>query len=414
MNAIPIEGDPLVRVGETAARTMSAADELPTRDLGGPRFSDDPEDLALRTAPPRIVRFRKGLLVASAAAGFVLLAVISWFALDPASLKLAATERDLVPALEDTPPEALESLPLGYGAASTPPVLGPPLPGDLGRPILAHQREMAREAGADSSSVSQVDSAAAAAVAERERHLADIAQARNAPILMQVSRGAMERSGSGIEPTRPGGSQVSHDLQPDEFVNAARLQPPASRWQVSAGSTIAASLITGLNSDLPGIVIAQVTEPVFDSATGATVLIPQGARLLGRYASKIAFGQRRAMLEWERLLMPDGSSIMLDNAPATDAAGFAGLSDRTDLHSWQLLKGVGLSTLLGVGTELNFGDGEADLMRALRESAQSNGDRAGQKIVERNLDVAPTIIIRPGFQVRVLVHKDLVLPPWKP
>jgi type IV secretion system protein VirB10 len=119
------------------------------------------------------------------------------------------------------------------------------------------------------------------------------------------------------------------------------------------------------------------------------------------------------MLVWERLILPDGSSISLDNAPATDAAGFAGLSDGLDLHTWQLLKGIGLSTLLGVGTQLTLGDGEADLIRALRESAQSNGDRAGQKIVERNLDVAPTITVRPGFPVRVLVHKDLVLPPWR-
>ena len=111
--------------------------------------------------------------------------------------------------------------------------------------------------------------------------------------------------------------------------------------------------------------------------------------------------------------MPDGSSISLDNAPATDAGGYSGLADGVDFHTWQLLRGIGLSTLLGVGTELTLGEGEADLVRALRESVQSNADRAGQKIVERNLDIAPTIVIRPGFPVRVLVHKDLVLRPWR-
>jgi len=192
-----------------------------------------------------------------------------------------------------------------------------------------------------------------------------------------------------------------------------RLRAPASRWLISAGSTIAASLITGLNSDLPGLVVAQVTEPVFDSTTGRAVLIPQGARLLGKYDSKVAFGQRRALLVWERLVMPDGSSITLDNAPATDGSGYAGLSDGVDFHTSRLLRGIGMSTLLGVGTERTLGDREADLIRALGESIQTNADRAGQKIVERNLDVAPTITVRPGFPVRVLVHKDLVLPPWK-
>jgi type IV secretion system protein TrbI len=176
---------------------------------------------------------------------------------------------------------------------------------------------------------------------------------------------------------------------------------------------IAASLLSGLNSDVPGLVVAQVTEPVFDSATGRAVLVPQGARLLGRYDSRIAFGQQRALLVWERLILPDGSSLTLDNAPATDAAGYAGVADRVDFHTWRLLKGIGLSTLLGVGTELTFGRGETDLVRALRESIQANADRAGQKIVERNLDVAPTITVRPGYPVRVLVHKDLVLPPWR-
>ena len=111
--------------------------------------------------------------------------------------------------------------------------------------------------------------------------------------------------------------------------------------------------------------------------------------------------------------MPDGASIALDNAPATDAAGYSGVADAVDFHTWQLLRGIGLSTVLGVGTQLTFGEGESDLVRALRESVQTNADRAGQKIVERNLDIAPTITVRPGFPVRVLVHKDLVLPPWR-
>jgi type IV secretion system protein VirB10 len=175
---------------------------------------------------------------------------------------------------------------------------------------------------------------------------------------------------------------------------------------------IPASLITGLNSDLPGLVLAQVTEPVRDTATGTAVLIPQGARLVGRYDNVVAFGQRRALLVWQRIVLPDGASLELDNMPATDLAGYSGLEGRVDFHTWRLLKGIGLSTLLGVGTELSLGEGESDIVRAIRESAQQNAARAGDQITQRNLDIQPTLRVRPGWPVRAIVHKDLVLRPW--
>src|SRR3546814_453056 len=144
-------------------------------------------------------------------------------------------------------------------------------------------------------------------------------------------------------------------------VNPHRLTAPVSPWTVQAGSVIAASLITGLISDLPGLVTAQVTENVYDSVTGQSLLIPQGSRLVGSYDSVVAFGQSRALVVWQRIILPDGSSIRIDNVPATDTQGYAGLADKIDRHTWQLLKGVALSTLLGVGSELSFGSSESDL-----------------------------------------------------
>ena len=179
-----------------------------------------------------------------------------------------------------------------------------------------------------------------------------------------------------------------------------------------AGTIIPASLVTGLNSDLPGMVIALVTENVFDTVTGQYLLIPQGTRLIGRYHSVVAFGQERALVAWQRLIRPDGSSIVIDNLPATDTEGYAGLADRVDIHTWQLLRGIALSTLLGVGTELSLGDDESDLVAAIRESTQENVDRAGQRIVERNLDIPPTINVRPGWPLRVIVNRDIVLSPY--
>lgn len=171
--------------------------------------------------------------------------------------------------------------------------------------------------------------------------------------------------------------------------------------------------MTGLNSDLPGAVIAQVTENVRDSATGRTILVPQGARLIGSYDSAVAYGQRRALLVWQRIVFPDGSSIRLDNTPATDLSGFSGVEDGVDFHTWRLLKGIALSTLLGVGTELTFGGGEGDLVRAVRESTQQNAARAGDQITSRNLNVQPTLTVRPGWPLRAVIHKDLVLRPWR-
>jgi type IV secretion system protein VirB10 len=141
-------------------------------------------------------------------------------------------------------------------------------------------------------------------------------------------------------------------------------------------------------------------------------LIPQGARLIGRYDSGTSYGQKRALVVWQRILFPDGSSLRLDNMPASDAAGEAGLTDRVDGHSWQLIKGVILSSLLGVGSQLSFGN-EHGIARALRESVQQNGSQAGEQLVAKGLNVQPTIKVRPGWPVRVLVSEDLVLPPWK-
>ncbi len=214
----------------------------------------------------------------------------------------------------------------------------------------------------------------------------------------------------------PGNQQRKADClaskDPTGDINPHRLVAPVSPYTLTAGSIIAASLITGLNSDLPGLVTAQVTENAYDSITGRTLLVPQGSRLIGSYDSVVAFGQKRALVVWQRIILPDGSSTRIDNVPATDVAGYAGLSDKVDAHTWQLLKGVALSTLLGVGTELSLGHSENDLVRAIRESVQQGTSRAGDQIVTRNLNIQPTLEVRPGWPLRVVVHKDIVLAPW--
>jgi type IV secretion system protein VirB10 len=199
-----------------------------------------------------------------------------------------------------------------------------------------------------------------------------------------------------------------------DIYNPHGLQKPASPYQLMAGTIIAASLVSGLNSDLPGFVIAQVTENVYDTVSGRYLLIPQGSRLIGKYDNVVAFGQERALVVWQRIIMPDGSSVLIDNLPATDTGGYAGLADDVDLHTWKLLKGIALATVLGIGSQLAFGSSDSDLVKALQQATQSTTNRAGQRLVERNLNVQPTLTVRPGWPLRVIVHKDLILRPYQP
>ena len=200
-------------------------------------------------------------------------------------------------------------------------------------------------------------------------------------------------------------------------LNLGSLQLPASPYQVMAGTIIPAALVTGINSDLPGQVIANVSEAVYDTATGRHLLIPQGSRLIGRYDSQVAFGQRRVLLVWTRLILPDTSSVALDRLPGIDPAGYAGLEDGVDWHWDRILAGAALSTLPGIGAELAAPESRTDGSRVViagRESAQETVNQIGQEITKRNMSIQPTLTIRPGFPMRVMVSKDLVLRPYQP
>ncbi len=396
-------------------------------EAAAPRKAD-PETLVLRGTPARIVRFRRGAIIAIAAFGSTALVGVAWMALKPATLGLMTAGEERGAPEAKAPADALANAPKSYDDV---PQLGPPLPGDLGRPILEHQRSIGSAVPAAGDDAAQ--RVAQAAEAERQRIAAERAAARESGIMMQVAGSRGVAAGMLSQPTTavaevnqsaaidlardPNGQQRKANFLKgsghDEVTNPHRLAEPVSPYMLSAGSVISASLITGLNSDLPGLVTAQVTENAYDSITGRILLVPQGSRLVGSYDSVVAFGQRRALVVWQRIILPDGSSLRIDNLPATDLAGYAGLSDKIDRHSWQLLKGVVLSTLLGVGTELSLGSNESDLVQALRESTQQSAARAGDQLVAKSLDIQPMLKVRPGWPLRIVVHKDLVLRPWQ-
>ncbi|WP_066816896.1 TrbI/VirB10 family protein [Sphingomonas mali] len=405
---------------------MSEAEEQDSAETDYPvQPKVDPETLALRARPARAMRFKRGVIVSLVAIAATSVVGTAWFAFEPRAIHLATSTDDQSIAAKP-PSDTLSALPSGYGSV---PNLGPPLPGDLGRPILDRQRQLAEmPQPAAVADPRRADDA-------RQRRQDEQKAGRESGLLVQTSnRGAVPLA----TPTQPAvvtpsdgddaGGKTAIDLDRDpngqrrkaDYVRATdrgadtnphTVASAPSPFTLSAGSVIAASLITGLRSDLPGLVTAQVTERVFDSATGRILLIPQGARLIGSYDSVVAFGQRRALVIWQRIVFPDGSSLRIDNVPAADPSGYAGLADEVDFHTWSLLKGVVLSTLLGVGAELQF-SGESDLVQALRESTQQSVSRAGDQLTSRVLQVQPTITVRPGASVRLVVHRDLVLKPW--
>ena len=382
----------------------------------------DPRPFQLRGDPPRVMRLsRKALAVIGVAAGLGIGGSLI-YALLPAEERAS---EELYNTESRSQSEAITSGPRDYADV---PQLGPPLPGDLGGPIVsAQQRGENVPLPPIGTQAAPPDPRAQAEEAARQR----AEQERDAARTSNVFLGGSSATAGVVSP--PLSSQPDPAARPQQqaatsqdeqaakraflersskrrTVSAERLPAPASPNVLQAGSIIPAALITGIRSDLPGQITAQVTANVYDSLTGRILLIPQGARLIGEYDSEIAAGQTRVLLAWDRLIMPDGRSILLERQPAADGAGFAGLQDRVDQHWGNLLKAAAVSTLLGVSAELGA-DGEGDLVRALRRGSQDSINQAGQRLVDRELGLEPTLTIRPGHPLRVILTRDLILEP---
>jgi len=218
----------------------------------------------------------------------------------------------------------------------------------------------------------------------------------------------------------PGNGQAAkasfvENAHAEDYVTAP-LRAPRGPWEVKAGTLIPAALLTAINSDLPGDIIAQVTSPVYDHVTGRTVLIPQGSRLIGKYDSQIVYGQNRALVVWNRIVMPDGRSINMGSMNGADLTGAAGLKDQVDRHLGQLAQAVLLSTVFSVGAA-SAQDASARSSGNLVVNSTANGvanasNQVGAQITSRELARQPTIRVRAGWPLRVIVNKDMVLAPY--
>ena len=186
---------------------------------------------------------------------------------------------------------------------------------------------------------------------------------------------------------------------------------PRSPYEIKAGSYIPAALITGINSDLPGMVNAQVTENVYDTVTGNYLLIPQGAKLVGEYNSNLTFGQKRVQVVWNRIMFPDGASIDIEKMQGVDKAGYTGLQDKVDNHYLRIYGNAVLLSLMGAGYDIL--NQKAEQNKDPRETVaasvgQKLADVSGQAL-EKNMDVQPTLIIDPGYKFKIIVMKDMIL-----
>jgi type IV secretion system protein VirB10 len=369
--------------------------------------------MRLRAETPRVTRLSRKMLASVATVAMVGIGGALIYALQTRTGGEGGEE--LYSTSNRQPADGLAGLPRDY----TGPILGPALPGDLGGPILSAQNA-GQPVAPPVVPTPGVDEA-------EQRRRAEEEAARLSTVFFQSRQGSTATNTPGVMPGLSGFDPASAAGQPTAqdrqlaFLNAAadrrtvtpdRVTPPASPFVLQAGAVISAALITGIRSDLPGQITAQVTENIYDSPTGRILLVPQGTRLIGQYDNSVQFGQRRVLLVWNRLIMPNGRSIVLERQPGADAQGYAGLEDGVDYHWWDLAKAAALSTLLGVGAELATDDNDR-LIRAIRDGAQDTVNQAGQQIVQRQLQVAPTLTIRPGFPVRVIVTKDLVLEPYR-
>ena len=394
------------------------SDSENTRDTDAPLTASASEAAApmrLRAEPPRVTRLSRKVL---ASLGLVAAIGVGGALIYALQTRNAGTGGQELYSTENRPTaDGLAGLPRDY----TGPVLGPPLPGDLGRPIVGAQNR-GQPVVPPTVAAPRVDPA-------EQRRLAEEEAARTSRVFFQTeARGAVPAGASGgvASPNLAGlglpgqpGALTAQDRQL-AFLNASvdrrtvapdRVAAPASPYVLQAGAVIPAALITGIRSDLPGQITAQVTEHIYDSPTGRILLVPQGTRIIGQYSNDVGFGQRRVLLVWNRLIFPNGRSIVLERQPGADTQGYAGLEDGVDYHWWDLAKAAGLSTLLAVGAELAVDDDDR-LVQAIRNGGQDTINDAGQQIVRRQLNVAPTLTIRPGFPVRVIVTRDLVLEPY--
>ncbi|KWR74801.1 MULTISPECIES: TrbI/VirB10 family protein [Pseudomonas] len=191
------------------------------------------------------------------------------------------------------------------------------------------------------------------------------------------------------------------------------LEAPRSPFELRAGYVVPATLVSGINSDLPGQIMAQVSQGVYDTPTGKYLLIPQGSRLVGSYSSDVAYGQSRVLVAWQRIVFPDGKAMDIGSMAGADSAGYSGFSDQVNNHYLRVFGSAFLMSGIVAGISLSQdrnSDSYNDRQTASSAMSEALGQQLGQvtaQMIAKNLNIAPTLEIRPGYRFNVMVTKDM-------
>lgn len=428
--------------------------------------------IPLATPRPKVKSLDKKKVgaVVGVASALILIAFVSAFS--PKAPQSSDKKDDPTQGTAAMPAESINALPADYGAAAAQraqeqqaagvPQLGPPMPGELGQMQLETQQAAgmpvpppsAAAGGQTYATPAQPTPAQQYAMQQQLERLRRAEEASKAgtgfggagaagagaaaaagplspdQLAAQYAAAAGAAPGApAMPPAGPSDAQLQRDAanrqddkrafsreRGESGVLAGRVMPPASPYVVGAGTIIPALFLTGVNSDLPGQVTAQVSQPVYDSPTGRHVVIPQGSILIGTYDSRITFGQARVLLVWQRLRFPNGASLDLEAMPGVDLSGYAGVRDRVNNHWGKVTGSVILSSLLSGAMAVSQGDSfsafQKDAGQAAAQGAAQQVNQVGSQIVQRAINVQPTLEIRPGQRVAVMVNKDLALTPY--
>ncbi|KXV73623.1 conjugal transfer protein TrbI [Acetobacter malorum] len=370
-----------------------------------PAASPSP-DLRLRTERPRVVRLSRTVVWSLGGVGMIAVAFALGYALESSRQTAPpAVSQDM-----DARPSAdgLAGLPSDYVGRDVP-KLGPALPGDLGHSILkAQEHGKVVSSGEDRRAAQEIEAAIGSRLfvqmGERGR---GTEQALPTPGNSGTQTSATPATDA------QAGNRAFLSGQPDRATTSPdHIMPPASPYILQAGTVIAGALNTKISSDLPGQITGHVTQNVYDSPTGRFLLIPQGSLLFGAYNSGISFGQQRTQIIWTRLIFPNGDSLVLEKLPGADAIGQSGLSDGVNNHWGQLFKAALVTTLLSVGSEAGTSWNENNLMQAIRSGASNGFSMVGNRLIDRSLNVQPTLTDRPGLPFTVTLNRDLILKTW--
>jgi type IV secretory pathway VirB10-like protein len=399
------------------------------------------EALNGRAPAPSVKRFNRRTLALLTGIAAIIVTLAFAVGLQRPTRKVASTAESAAPS--PLPGAVVSALPgsyQDYGSASghaQVPQLGEPRPGDVGGFAASNgaqalssleqyqqQQEMERLKRQDQARISTVGFSGGGAGVEagltRAVGSVDPAAAALSDRLLDVA----ERSVAG--PAAATSARDDDNRQDDKarFADKDRdtdfqlrhgVQYPRSPFTLFAGTLVPCVMTQGIDSDLPGQIGCMVSQNVYDTVTGRHLLIPQGTRAIGTYDSRIAYGQSRVLVVWTRLLRPDGSWVSLEGMPGTDLSGYAGLTGPVNNHYMRLISGVVLGSIIGAGAQVGAGANNQNpsFSELAVQGAAQNINQAGQQITRKNLQIQPTIEVRPGSRLNIFATKDLILPPYR-